>query len=159
MIIQSVNRSDTERVWVAIENTDAATLTTHYPVFKYNMAANTASVSTNQGGLAANAAEVDGYEGSMIGLMYEDLASGSVGLVQTYGYHESCLIMQIVGSVTVTPGNAIGPGAADASTGLSSSGAVFGIFGPVVNLDTITATQHSLGGATGYADHVFLRCM
>ena len=38
----------------------------------------------------------------------------------------------------------------------SSTGATQGLLGPVVALDTVTATLHSLG-SINYVDHVFLR--
>jgi hypothetical protein len=111
--------------------------------------------SNNATGIDANAV------GSFIGLSDGNIADGDVGKVQTYGYHESAGIMRIVGSVTVNPGYAMGPGIATAdSVGVSSVGALTGFLGPIVALDTVTATLHSLGTVgQNYADHVFLRCM
>jgi len=165
MFMQTVNKSDTERVWVNVTNGDAATITTHWAMHKFGMDANIASVSTNEGGLAAvstggTAAEQDGGEGGFIGLAYEDIPAGAVGVVQAYGYHESFLVMRIVGSVTVIPGGPVGPGSNAASTGMSSTGAIMGAMGPVVALDTITATLHSLGTtATNFANHCFIRAL
>lgn len=163
MWIQQVNHTDTERVWVNVTNGEASTLTTHWPVFKFLSCANVASVSTNEagfGGGTGTAVEAATGVGSLIGLAYEDIPAGQDGVVQIYGYHESFLVMRIVGSVTVIPGNPVGPGDGSASLGLSSTGAVTGLLGPIVALDTVTATLHSLGTVgQNYANHCFLRCM
>ena len=158
MWMQVVNKDEMDRVWLNMTNTDGQTISTHYPVFKYTMAANAASVIVNACGQAPRATEADGGEGSFIGLAYEDIPNGSSGIVQVYGYHESALIFRIVGSVTVIPGGPLGPGAADASVGLNSTGAVQGMLGPVVALDTVTATLSSLG-TVNYTDHVLIRAL
>ena len=159
MQIQEVNRSDAERVWVSATNVEGATMTAHYSAFLMTMQKNTASVGTNEVTLRGNASTDDKSVGSFIGLANEDIPNNDVGQVQVYGYHESANILRIVGSVTVRAGDPLGPGA-NGSTGLSSVGATQGYLGPVVALDTVTATLHSLGTpATNYADHVFIRGM
>jgi hypothetical protein len=164
MWMQTVNKSDTERVWINITNGQAATLTVHYAVHKFTTQANAASVSTNEGGTAGGGTGVVGaaiaqYEGAMIGLAYEDIASGATGAVQAYGYHESWLVMRIATSVTVVPGSAVGPGDASASIGMSSTG-LHDKFGPVIALDTVTATLHSLGTVgANWANHCLIRCL
>ncbi len=164
MWMQTINKTDTERVWINVTNGQAASLTIHYAVHKMAMNINAASVSTNEAGSAGGGTGVTGQtlagrEGTMIGLAYEDIATGQNGVVQVYGYHESWLVMQIVGSVTVIAGGAVGPGDASASIGMSSTG-MHDKFGPVIALDTVTATLHSLGtvGAI-WANHCFIRCL
>jgi len=157
--IQTVNRTDTERTWRTHTNGDAATITSHFAAFKFISSQNTASVSTNEVGNAAQAAGIDTDDvGSFVGLADGNILTGEVGNVQTYGYHESVNVMRIVGSVTVRPGHPMGPGTPSASIGLSSVGFLIGWYGPVVALDTVTATHHSLGTqTTNFADHVFIR--
>mgnify|MGYP003110632733 CR=1 FL=1 len=155
MILQTVNRSDAEKVWVNVTNVDGQTITTHYPVFLMASSKNIASVGTNEVASRANSCLTG--EGSFVGLAFEDIPNNDVGQVQIYGYHESALIYRIVGSVEVAPGHPLGPGAA-ASVGLGSTGATQGLLGPVVALDTVTATMHSLG-TINYTNHVFLRAM
>lgn len=161
-ITQTINRTDTDRVWQNVTNGDAETLTSHFAVFKFLSNQNTASVSTNEAALALTASagtDVDAV-GSFIGLADGNIAAAAVGLVQMYGYHESVNVMRIASSVTVRPGHPIGPGLPADSEGLSSTGFLISWYGPVVALDTITATHHSLGTqTTNFADHVFLRCM
>jgi|10_taG_2_1085330.scaffolds.fasta_scaffold00286_17 hypothetical protein len=164
MFMQTVNRSDTERVWVNFTNSDGLTITAHYPVVK--ILGNTASISTNE---AATKAATFGYAGlgggNIIGLAYEDVANNDVGIAQVYGYHESALIAPLAAAVTIRPGYGM---TYDLTTlGLNSVGADFN--GPIVALDTIgggaTSGNGSLLSANiatagqAYADHVFIRAM
>lgn len=160
MMMQSVNRSDVEVVYVNITNSDGQTLTAHHPVFKFLANRNTASVSTNEGGRATNTNAVASTPGSFIGLADQDIADGQVGRVQVFGYHASALVFRIVGSVTTIPGHAMGPGDCANTNGIASNGFIQGVYGPVVALDTVTATMHSLGtsGAV-FCNHVYLRAM
>ena len=165
MGMQQVNKDDPERVWLNITNRDGQTISAHFPVFKFLSLGNTASVSTNEGGSreAIVSGVVADAAGSLIGLAYEDIANNARGVVQVYGYHESVLVMRIPTSVTVVPGHSVGPGnmAIANSLGMSSTGndQTFP-YGPVVALDTITATMHSLGTVgANYANHVFIRCL
>ena len=157
MILQEVNRADAEKVWGSFTNTAGATVTAHYAVFAMTMHGNASSVNGNDGGLGA-----DSYEegpGSFLGLANSDVAANTTGLYQCYGYHASANIFRVVGSVTVVPGHPLGPGDS-ASLGLNSNGAVQGLLGPVVALDTVTATLISLGTqTTNFCDHVLIRTM
>lgn len=163
MILQESTRNEVGRIWEQVYNSDGQTLTTHFPVFKFLSGRNTASVSTNEVGRGANAAGLVGNAmGSLLGLADENIANGAVGLVQIYGYHESALVMRIASSVTVVPGHAMGPGDLSAanSVGVSSTGLIIAHYGPIVALDTVTATLHSLGTVgENFVNHVFIRCM
>ena len=160
-MLQTINRTDNDRLWINVTNGGAATITSHHAVFKFVSAQNASSVSTNEAAIASIASGIiDDDVGSFLGLADGDINATAVGLVQTFGYHESVCVMRIVGSVTVRPGMPIGPGVPSASVGLSSVGYLIGWFGPVVALDTITATHHSLGTEeSNFADHVFLRAV
>jgi len=164
MFMQTVNKSDAERAWINVTNGQAASLTIHYAVHKMSTHVNTASVSTNEygtagGGTGVAGALLAGREPTFVGLAYEDIAGGQTGVVQVYGYHESWLVMRIVGSVTVVCGGAVGPGDAAASVGMSSTGA-HDIMGPIIALDTVTATLHSLGTvAANWANHCLIRAL
>ena len=162
MQIAQINRTDPEAAWIVATNSDGQTIAKNHPVFKILALENTASVSTNEYASRASVAgniNADGV-GNFVGLADEDIANGDTGLVKVYGYHESCLIMRIVGSVTVVPGHSMGPGDARAanSLGVSSTGTMFFPFGPIVALDTVTATMHSLGTVgANYCNHVLIR--
>jgi len=164
MQIQEVTGTDPDRIYQSITNTDASTITAHWPVFRWATAATAAaSVLANEGGARGNTiGENAGSEGLFLGLAAEDIASGAKGRVQVFGYHESALIMRIVGSVTCIPGAPMGPGSNGAanSMGVTSTGALCGMMGPVVALDTVTATLHSLGTVgANFADYVFIRAL
>lgn len=159
MILQQVNRSDAEQVFGAFVNHDGITITAHYPVFFIAANKNSASVNGSDAAQAANAC-LTGV-GSFAGLARSDVAKtvGTVGLYQCYGYHASALVYAIASSVTVIPGDPMGPGLSSASVGVHSTGGKSGYMGPVIALDTVTATLSSLTTAPKYADHVFIRAM
>lgn len=161
MQLQTVNRSTADRVWVNFTNGSAATITAHYTLFWIAASKKTASVNGNDAALAADAVtETAGGQGLFVGLADADTLNGAVGRAQVYGYHESVQIFRIVGSVTVACGDPMGPGDMSASVGVSSVGAIQGVYGPMVAMDTVTATMHSLGTVeTNFANSIFLRCM
>lgn len=167
MFMQTVNRTDTERVWVTVTNNSGHTLTTHFPVFKYTTPKQSASVSTNEAGLISDTL-VNGTEGgACIGLAFEDIPNGEeTGVVQVYGYHESVLVAAI-GTATIVKagtgltGYAPAGGGNVASVGLTSVNLATGSPAVAVNLTEITAANHQAaqGAAASYSDHVFLRAM
>ena len=169
MWMQQANRTEVEKVWVNFTNTDGQTVTAHYPVSKYLYTnASSVTIATNE---AASRFAVHSYTGcevgNFIGVAYEDVADGDIGVAQVYGYHESLLIAPsgVSGAVTIRAGQAMAP---DVTTiGFNSLQAAFG--GHVIALDTIgggaatgNAAMLSAGvqaAGTGYADHVFIRAM
>jgi hypothetical protein len=167
MFMQTVNRTDTERVWVTVTNNSGHTLTTHFPVFKYSAAKNASSVSTNEAGLVSDTVAAGEQPGACIGLAYEDIPNGEeTGIVQVYGYHESVLVAAI-GTATIVKagtgltGYAPAGGGNVASVGLTSVNLATGSPAVAVNLTEITAANHQAaqGAAASYSDHVFLRAM
>ena len=160
MFMQTVNRLDTERVWVTVNNTSGHTLTQHYPVFKYDTAANASSVSTNEAGLISDTCGAGSLEGNIIGLAFEDIPNGSeTGVVQVYGYHESVLLYASV-AVKVNPGTPLQAQRGNAaSVGLTSIGAGVAanriVGNQITALDTLTYT----GPFPAYGNHVFIRAM
>lgn len=163
MWMQTINKSDTERVWVNFINAEAQTVTCHYPVFLFVSDGNPSSVGTNEAGLSGDSGKAVGTNAglaSFIGLAYEDVPKYTVGIAQVYGYHESFRVDQMDGCATIRPGYAMGPAKAGTSVGLSSVGALQGVLGPVAALDTVTGVMTSLGQTSYlYGNHCFLRCM
>lgn len=163
MFMQTVNRLDTERVWVTVNNTSGHTLTQHYPVFKYDTAANAASVSTNEAGLISDTCGAASIEGNLIGLAFEDIPNGSeTGVVQVYGYHESVLLYASImaAGVKVNPGTPLQANRGNAaSVGLSSVGLAVAanriVGNQITALDTLTFTA----APPAYGNHVFIRAM
>ena len=177
MWMQTVNRSDTERVWVNFTNTDGQTITAYSPVSKmFWTNAKSLSIAANEGNaLVANVNAPTGgiSKQNLIGVAYEDVANADVGIAQVYGYCESAMIAPLAGAVTVRVGEPMVP---DATTvGFNSVGAVLAK-AVVIALDTIgggvagnnaTPWQTSnasplsagISGAQGFANHVFVRCL
>ncbi|MFA6043297.1 MAG: hypothetical protein WC786_06470 [Patescibacteria group bacterium] len=152
--MQTVNRTDTERVWINITNSDSAVLSNHSPVFRILGNANPASVATNEGaGSFTTTGRTTNQMGGLVGLAYEDIAVGDVGAVQVYGYHESFTLAGGAGAITIRPGMIMGPFAAT-SLGIDSVG-VKDAYGPFVALDTVTTST----AAVVYGNHVFIRCL
>ena len=163
MWMQPVNRTDTERVWVNFTNSDGQTITLGYGVHKILGNKNASSVNTNEAASrVAIHSGVTATGGNLIGVAYEDVPNGDVGIAQVYGYTESLKMSTLTGSsgrgAQVVPGEPLGilTAAAAASIGFDSTGNVTGYVGPVVALDTIA---HATTTAGGYGNHVFLRCM
>mgnify|MGYP005828676119 FL=1 len=166
MWMQTVNRSDTERVWVNFTNSDGQTVTLGYPVHRILGNANASSVNTNEAAsrVAIHCKSVANTGGSLIGIAYEDVANNDVGIAQVYGYTESIKTSYRAAGggrgAQIVPGEPLGisTAAAAASVGFDSAGGanITGYWGPVIALDTIvTATT----GAGGIGNHAFLRCM
>jgi len=162
MFMQTVNRTDVERVFVVVNNTSGVTLSVHHPVMKYMNTGNSASVATNEAGPPAktNGDPAEGM-GNLIGLAFEDIPDGQeTGLVQVYGYHESVRCAKVETSitagfaVTANSGNAISVGVAciTHTNTFDPKGA-----GPIIALKSVTNAQAS--GGNFYADHVFIRAL
>lgn len=168
MWMQTAHRTEHERVWINFTNSDGQTVTAHAPVNKIFAANNTTSVGNNEAvSKPANTkATVSVSGGNFIGVSYEDVAAGDVGIAQIYGYHESLLIAPLAAAVTINPGEPMIP---DLTTlGFNSVGA-HAQFGVVIALDTIGGGQATgqgallsanlTGAGVGYANHVFIRAM
>jgi hypothetical protein len=167
MWMQTTNKADTERVWVNFTNSDGQTVTLGYPVHKILGNANASSVNTNEAAsrVAIHCKSVANMSGSLIGVAYEDVANGDVGIAQVYGYTESIKTTKrgsghSTRSAEIIPGEPLGvsTAAAAASIGFDSAGGanLMGVFGPVVALDTIVVATSEAGGI---GNHAFLRCM
>ena len=155
MFMQTVNRTDTERVWVTVSNNSGADIGVHDPVFKYTTTGNTASVAVNEGASLLKAGSNDNKSGHLIGIAYEDIPNGTeTGLVQVYGYYESVRIAYQTGTTYVQPGCGLRVPTA-ASVGFSSVGLNVAEAVNVVALAQITVTATN----PSYGDHVFIRAL
>jgi|10_taG_2_1085330.scaffolds.fasta_scaffold76888_2 hypothetical protein len=153
MQLQTVNRSDAEKVFVNVTNVGGQTATNNQPVFAFTAAQNLASVGSNNNVTSIKRTVTSA--GSFIGLADEDIVNNAVGRVQVYGYKASCQVAGRGSAGVEHAGTCWGPPADIASLGLTSFG-YGGIHGPVVVLDTVVAATMQLNG-TGHANHVFIR--
>ena len=159
MILQTVNRSDAEKVWVNVTNVDGQTITAHHPVFMMTALGNTNSIGTNEAVLRPRSSngDVTGFnpQSSFIGLAFEDIPNNDVGQVQVYGYHESVALNPATASVTINIGDALGAGG---GTDIAcDSAALNAAFNNVMILDTAGAAIISLMRPQPYGNHVFIR--
>jgi|TARA_R110000737_G_C14420133_1_gene457609 hypothetical protein len=157
MQLQTINRSDAEKVFVNVTNIGGATIANSSPAFTFTQANLLASVGSNNNvtGVKVNTTAFIGF----IGLADEDIANNSVGRVQVYGYKASAQIAGEGSHALLPAGTGIGPSLAVASVGLFDSGVAQNSTAPVVLLDQVVAATAILDNNTGYANHVFLRCL
>ena len=160
MFMQTVNRTDVEKVWVNFTNSDGATVTIHHPVVKFHGSGTAASIVTNEAATRPaiyNGGELGSGVGCTIGIAYEDVPNGAVGLCQVYGYHESAVLPRTGGATTIRAGH--GMGGNDTTVGFNTVGG--GGNGPVIAMQTISNRMLSAdinsGASTTYTDHVFVR--
>ena len=168
MQLQTVNRSDAEKVFVNVSNLGGATIPANHSAFGLNGVITSLSMDINgafafQAGAtnqALSTARAATMWGSFIGLADEDIPNNSVGRVQVYGYKASCPIAHVHASGNVdAPGQVMGPLQSSLSIGVSYVGGFFDKYGPIVALDTVLAAAHA-GGANGaFGNHVFLRVL
>jgi hypothetical protein len=157
MFMQTVNRTDTERVWVTVTNNSGADIGVHDPVFKYTTAGNASSVAVNEGASLLKAGSTDNKHGHLIGIAYEDIPNGTeTGLVQVYGYYESVRLAPESGVKAIKQGTGLRVPSA-ASVGFSSVGLNVAEAVNVVALSEITQAQ--INADPGYGDHVFIRAL
>lgn len=139
MQLQTVNRTDAEKIFGAFTNAAGATITTGYAV------AFTTVVASLDGNKAVLPAA--GSDRTFAGISTSDVADNAVGLYQAYGYCGSVFYFAEATSVSLAVGaHAAGPGVAG-SNGVGVLGVTFAI-GPVVIVASIGAVVRSAGGYT-----------
>ena len=137
MIIQSVNRTDAEKIFGAFTNAAGATITTGDAV------AFTTTVASLDGNKAVLPAA--GQLNTFAGISTSDVADNAVGLYQAYGYCGSVFYFAEATSVSLAVGGlAAGPGVA-ASNGVAVTGLSFAL-GPVIIVQSVGAVVRSAGG-------------
>ena len=91
MQIQRVNRTDAEKVFIVVKNTEAVTATTGLGM-RFNMGANAVAEIVSTDGISAVLLDSDKQVGHIAGIAIEDIAANSYGRVQCWGYVDSILI-------------------------------------------------------------------
>lgn len=91
MLIQRVNRSDAEKIFVIAKNNSGATLTAGYPAYW------DVEMTTPDGVSVTNSATSTTLQ-AFAGVADADIANGAYGLVQVYGYRSSAQIYASTGS-------------------------------------------------------------
>ena len=108
MDMQRINRTDAERIFITVLNTEASSMTTGYAV-SLAVAGAAASADGHQAimPLSGTAGTLPGW----CGVAAEDIPANTRGRVQSYGYAASIYLSQVASSITVTLGDALTPGA------------------------------------------------
>lgn len=102
MQFQRVNRKDSEKVYVTVQNVEGATITTGYPVAY--------AVGASMDGVQAVIADGATEKPNFIGVADQDIANNDYGRVQISGYVVSALISNVGSSITINAGDPLVPG-------------------------------------------------
>lgn len=101
MQVQRVNRNDPERVYMAVQNIEGATITTGLPVAYAQGTSN-----DGLGVVIANAAA--DYPG-FLGIALNDIPNNEYGRIQTAGFVNSVLLSNVGTSITIAAGSPLVP--------------------------------------------------
>ena len=132
MEFQAINRNDAERGVGTWTNISGTTITLGQ---SGHLA--TAAASNTGYGVVDNkdANSIRGF----VGIALSNVPNTAVGRFTTYGYAASVETFALGTSITITRGDPLGPGAVNASLGVSSAGLTTA-YGPVIALETITVS-------------------
>lgn len=105
MQFQQVNRTDAEKIFLAIKNTDASSMTTGYGVELAMAGASVDGISAvlSRSGTNAN-------HPGFLGVAEKDIPANTAGLCQVYGFVNSVFLSNTNTSVTVNDGDPLIPG-------------------------------------------------
>lgn len=103
MIINRVNRDQSEKIFVSVQNVEGATITTGLPVSLKTAAA---SIDGVQAVIANAAGDFPGFYGVAV----KDIANNDYGLIQIGGFVASVLISNVGSSITINAGDPLVPG-------------------------------------------------
>ena len=98
MQIQSINRTDSDKVFVSYRNMSGSTISANAAVCN--------DLGTTIDGVSSIAPASGSFLG-WIGIAHRDVADTGYSIAQVYGYRDSVLISHEGTSVTVTAGNAL----------------------------------------------------
>lgn len=101
MLIQGLNQSQPDNVYVSVYNDEGTTLTTGLPV-AFDLVTSIDGVNAR---IANAAADYPGF----IGVAKKDIPANSYGLVQVGGYVASILLSNVGSSVTINAGDPLVP--------------------------------------------------
>jgi hypothetical protein len=157
MLFQQLNRSDAEKVFIIAKNTSGGTLAANVPVFF--------ETADQSDGLAVSQME-SGAGLLFAGINHSSLADDAYGLVQVYGYRESCVVSPVVSSFAISPGSRF-VGVADAgylaygscvsATAKSNATLAVGLQKYVISMETLLCS--TIGTATTGNAVVFIRAL
>lgn len=95
MLFQQLNRTDAEKVFIICRNTSGASLAPNVPVYFETDAVSDGNAVSQM---------VSGGNLLFAGINHSTLADDAYGLVQVYGYRQSCVVAPVGTSFTLAPG-------------------------------------------------------
>ncbi len=108
MLIQRVNRTDAEKVYIVVKNSDASSITTGLGAMFAHIAGGSPAASVDGAGVllvtGASAAASNEAMMNFAGIAAADIPSGSVGLVQNWGYCNSIAVSHRGANTTIGAG-------------------------------------------------------
>lgn len=138
MLIQRVNRSNPEKIFLVCKNTYSTASLTDGQAVMWDYATDADGVGVTKP-TASNKAGGNHYGTAFAGVAAETIAAGSYGLIQAYGYHSAVRVR------TVTSGKPAGA----AGVALSLQNAVFcleTVLGEIPATSTVTQTCWDFAG-------------
>ncbi|MBP6994465.1 hypothetical protein KBB12_04455 [Candidatus Woesebacteria bacterium] len=102
MQIQTVNRSQTEKVYISVKNVEGATMTVGLPI---GYALGAASNDGVQAVISNAAADFPGF----MGIAVEDIPNNEYGRIQIAGFVGSILLSNVGTSITINAGDPLVP--------------------------------------------------
>jgi len=102
MLFQQLNRTDSDRVFINVNNVEGATITTGLPV-AYALGSSMDGVNAV---IANAAADYPGF----IGIANKNIANNDYGLIQVGGFVNSILLSNVGTSITINAADPLVPG-------------------------------------------------
>lgn len=101
MLLQRVNRTQSEKMYVVVENIQGSTMTTGLGVAYHPGASNN--------GVSAIIADITADYAGFIGVAVRDIPANEYGLVQVSGFVNSLLLSNVGSSITINAGDPLVP--------------------------------------------------
>lgn len=101
MQIASVNRDQSEKVFINVKNVEGATITTGLPVAY--------ALGTSNDGVNATLANAAGEYPGFLGVAVKDIPNNDYGQVQISGFVNSLLLSNVGTSITINAGDPLVP--------------------------------------------------
>lgn len=149
MLVQGINRTDADKVFVSIRNVSGASISSHIPV--------ELDVVVATDGNAVTATKSGSLSGLFLGVNDSTLADSDYGLAQVYGFRTSAYVSRACAGDT--PGAFLKPVAGYFDTGQTMSAATTSGHVWVSLMETITASAGYSSSAQIYTNNVFIRAL
>lgn len=104
MQIGTVNRDQSEKMYLSVKNVEGATITVGLPVGY--------ALGTSMDGVSAVLCDAAGDKPGFLGIAVKDIPNNEYGRIQVAGYVNSILLSNVGSSITINVGDPLVPGPA-----------------------------------------------